>query len=253
METSQDYLASSYDLLYADLVEDIPFWVEESHKCDGKILEVGCGTGRVTIPIAKSKTDITGIDISAAMLEGLTEKSLRSDLEINTHLMDMRKVDLEVFFDLIIIPYRGFQHLLTSKDQEKSLFSIRKRLNKRGRLIINIFPPNIEMFDQSSHIFYETRNVELDGKHQELHIRHRAQIDIETQQIDIDLLMRHQDESIICKEQYFRFTLSYLYQKEAEYLFRNCGYKIIDLYGNYDRGSYQPESSDMIWILEKTE
>ena len=248
-----NHLASAYDLLYADLDEDIPFWIEESHKCNGKILEVGCGTGRVTIPIAKSKSDVTGIDISSVMLKTLEKKSLENNIQINSHMMDMRSIDLNELFDLIIIPYRGFQHLLTIQDQEKALLSMRKRLNTKGRLIISIFPPNIEMFDQNRSVFYDSKTVKLNDNQAELGVRHRAQIDTNAQRIYVDLLMQHHAKGIIFKEQYFEYTLSYLYLKEAEYLFRNCGYEIIDLYGNYDRGPYQSESPDMIWILGKAE
>ena len=63
MKTHLDHLALEYDLLYADLEEDIHFWIEKAHQCNGKILEIGCGTGRITIPIAKSNVYVTGIDI----------------------------------------------------------------------------------------------------------------------------------------------------------------------------------------------
>ena len=252
MKPNHDQWANAYDILNSDVLEDIPFWIEQSQQCDGKVLEVGCGTGRVTIPVAESNLDITGIDISPTMLKKLTEKSLHEQIKIRTQVMDMREINLNDFFDLIIVPYRGFQHMLTTQDQEKSLFSMHKRLTKRGRLIVNIFPPNIDMFDQSTLIYYETKTIKLVEEQQELQVRHRVEIDMETQHIDTSLMLRHKSEGAIIKDQYFDFELRYLYQKEAEYLFKNCGYKIIDLFGDYERNPYRPESADMIWILEKT-
>ena len=252
MKTHLDHLALEYDLLYADLEEDIPFWIEKAHQCNGKILEIGCGTGRITIPIAKSNVYVTGIDISSHMLKILKKKSLQNNVHIDTHLMDMRALDLKELFNLIIVPYRGFQHLLTITDQEQSLISMRKTLNANGHLIINLFPPNIEMFDQNKLISYESKTIANNHKQEKLTIRHRVQVDPETQNVSVDLFTQHQNEGIIFKEQYFEYTLSYLYEKEAEYLFRNCGYQVIDLYGDYNRGPYQSGSADMIWVLEKT-
>ena len=53
-----------YDLKYEDFVEDVPFWLRQVEKYGEPVLELACGTGRITIPIAEKRFDITGLDIS---------------------------------------------------------------------------------------------------------------------------------------------------------------------------------------------
>jgi ubiquinone/menaquinone biosynthesis C-methylase UbiE len=63
-----DRVAEFYDF-ETTLVEDIPFYVEYAKKSGGPVLELGCGTGRALIPIAKAGIEIWGLDISKSMLE----------------------------------------------------------------------------------------------------------------------------------------------------------------------------------------
>ena len=67
--TSYDGWADVYDSIYAYVREDIPFYVQEAARSGGPVLELGCGTGRVTLPIAESGVDIVGLDNSERMLE----------------------------------------------------------------------------------------------------------------------------------------------------------------------------------------
>ncbi|MCD6329120.1 MAG: class I SAM-dependent methyltransferase, partial [Candidatus Cloacimonetes bacterium] len=63
-----------YDAQHVEIVEDIPFYISQAQKADGPILELACGTGRITIPIARQDFDITGLDISEGMLKVAREK-----------------------------------------------------------------------------------------------------------------------------------------------------------------------------------
>ena len=72
-----DDWAEIYDSIYSYVEEDIPFFVEEAINYGGPILELGCGTGRVTIPIAKAGINITGLDISKKCLKRHLLKSKR--------------------------------------------------------------------------------------------------------------------------------------------------------------------------------
>ena len=64
-----------YDLLNADVVADIPFYLEEARRAGGPVLELACGTGRLTIPIAQTGVEVVGLDQSASMLAHLRTKA----------------------------------------------------------------------------------------------------------------------------------------------------------------------------------
>ena len=123
---------------------------------------MGCGTGRVAIPIAQTGVDVVGVDSSQAMLDQAELKADRlgagaGALELVN--ADMRDFSLDITFDLAIIPFRGFLALLTVEDQRRALLNIRKHLNIGGRLVFNIFVPDIQMLLQVGDTPYHLRDV----------------------------------------------------------------------------------------------
>jgi len=134
--------ASSYDaipdfgLLYDSVPlyaarQDVAFYVEEAKAARGTLLEVGCGTGRILLPIARAGIPITGIDGSKQMLERCRAKLQGERVELVQH--DMRDFDLGAKFDLIIAPFRVIQHLATLDDQLRFLETVVRHLAPGGR------------------------------------------------------------------------------------------------------------------------
>ena len=64
-----------YDLKYRDLKEDLPFWLDQVEKYGEPVLELGCGTGRITLPLTEKGIAITGLDISEPMLSLARKKA----------------------------------------------------------------------------------------------------------------------------------------------------------------------------------
>ena len=122
---------------------DVEFYVDEALSARGPVLELGCGTGRVLIPIARAGVSIAGLDSSATMLSYCKAKLAAEPAYVQTKVelfeSDMRAFDLQRKFALITIPFRPFQHLLTVEDQLACLASIRRHLERGGRLILDIF------------------------------------------------------------------------------------------------------------------
>ena len=116
-----DSWADIYDdvhgyLEHVPYLNDIPFWVEEARSSDGAVLELGCGTGRVAIPIAQAGVPVVGLDNSARMLRAARAKAKRLDLSgelLRFVHGDMRTFRLKRKFELAIIPFRSFLFLLS--------------------------------------------------------------------------------------------------------------------------------------------
>ena len=81
--TDQAKWADRYDWLYSWRQADIRFYIEEAQKSGGPILELGCGTGRISIPIAKAGIEVVGIDISKPMLDLARSKAKKAGLKIS--------------------------------------------------------------------------------------------------------------------------------------------------------------------------
>jgi len=153
-------VASSYDaipdfgLLYDSVPlyaarQDVGFYLDEAKAAGGSVLEVGCGTGRILLPIARAGSRITGIDGSKHMLERCRAKltaepaAVQSRVKLAQH--DMRDFNLGEKFALIIAPFRVVQHLTTIDDQLRFLATVARHLAPQGRLSFDVFNPRFDL------------------------------------------------------------------------------------------------------------
>jgi SAM-dependent methyltransferase len=151
--------ASSYDaipdfgLLYDSVPlyaarQDVAFYVDEAKAARGTVLEVGCGTGRILVPIARAGSSITGLDSSRQMIERCRANLAAEPAEVQGRvrlvLSDMRSFDLGATYPLIIAPFRVVQHLTTGDDQLGFLETVARHLAPRGRLVFDVFNPRFD-------------------------------------------------------------------------------------------------------------
>ena len=136
-----DYNAYSaiYDGEYADYTEDVSFYLRWARRYPPRALELGCGTGRVLVPLAKAGIPITGLEKCPAMLE-LCQQKL-AGLEADTHLVegDMVDFDLGQEFGLVYLPFREFMHLSGPNQALECLDCIHRHLLPEGRLVLNLY------------------------------------------------------------------------------------------------------------------
>lgn len=125
---------------------DVKFYVEEAARVDGPILELGCGTGRILIPMARAGSTVVGLDGSEQMLSRCRAnllgepESLRACVAL--HHGDVRSFDIGEKFALVIAPFRVLQHLTTIDDQLRCLDAVARHLAPGGRFIFDVFNPN---------------------------------------------------------------------------------------------------------------
>ena len=113
---------------------DVPFWRTLALKQDGPVLELGCGTGRISIPLAKAGVPLVGIDRSQAMLARARKRITRGRLTSRAHLLrgDIRTLPFRAAtFPLVIAPYGVLQSLLRERDLAATLAAV-ARVLKRG-------------------------------------------------------------------------------------------------------------------------
>jgi SAM-dependent methyltransferase len=134
-----------YDQLFAHVSEDLPFWISQVNQYGDPVLELACGTGRITIALAQAGFDVTGIDNAEGMLREARRKSAEAGVEVEWVKADMRDFDLGRAFSLIILPANTLCHLLNLNDFEACLASVRKHLAPHGRFVIDVFVPQIEL------------------------------------------------------------------------------------------------------------
>jgi ubiquinone/menaquinone biosynthesis C-methylase UbiE len=114
------------------------FYVEEAKRGGGRVLELGCGTGRLTVTIAQNGVEIVGLDMSAPMLAAARSKALAAGLKIEFVEADMRQFHLPGPFSTILIPGNSLLHLLTIAELKDCLGCVRRHLTPDGRLVFDV-------------------------------------------------------------------------------------------------------------------
>jgi ubiquinone/menaquinone biosynthesis C-methylase UbiE len=237
--------ANLYDLDQRDnLVVDIPFYLEYATKQGGNILELGCGTGRVSIELAKAGYDVTGLDISEPMLEiyknKIKELSKNIQRKITLIKGNMANFTIDNKFSLIITPFRAFQALTDDNDIKNSLKCIKSHLDKEGIFIINVFRPYKKM--DESWIYPETIQWERDDERNRTHVikKHRGdKIDTKNQIIYPSFIYEIINKDGILEKYYEHLTLKYYYYEQLMNLLKETGFTILEEYGWYDKSKIE--------------
>lgn len=258
MNDSSDYdlWAEIYDSVYSYVHEDIPFYVEEAIRAGGSILELGCGTGRVAMPIAEAGLDVTGIDFSEAMLKVAQHKVLNlesSSGSVNLVQADMIDFSLDRKFSLVIIPFRGFLSLLSVQDEVDTLLNIKRHLAPGGKLIFNIFVPDFNMLVQESDVPYHFRDVTDHNTGDKFIVWLQNSFDSYSQIMSIRTIIEKLDHSGAVTQKLYRdFQLRYIFRWEIHHLLKMCGYEILGLYGDFERTPFDEASDEMVWVAAPT-
>jgi SAM-dependent methyltransferase len=124
--------------------KDIPFYIARISSPQARILELGCGTGRVLIPLLNHCGFIHGVDISESMVaicQGQLDEQGISPANARVEVADICQLKLEQKFDLIIAPYRVFQNLEADEQIEGFFQTVRWHLAPGGACILNVFRP----------------------------------------------------------------------------------------------------------------
>ncbi len=127
---------------------DVAFYLDQARRRGGgPVLEVGCGTGRVAIPLAEEGIEVVGLDLSGPMLRiaARTRAALPADVARRLTFVqgDMTDFRLDRTFPLIITPSRSFQFMLTPEAQRGALASMRRHLRPDGALVLDLFDPRL--------------------------------------------------------------------------------------------------------------
>jgi SAM-dependent methyltransferase len=137
-----------YTKTYASRLEDVRYYAELAAERGGDVLEYGCGNGRITLPIARLGTPVTGVDLSTEMLGDLRARLRREPDDVRARVRtkrgDMRKARLGRRFPLVICPFNAFLHLYTRLDVERFLARVHDHLAPRGELVFDISIPEPE-------------------------------------------------------------------------------------------------------------
>ena len=240
------YDANIYDGLNTFL-SDLQFykrWLPKNK--DAKILELCCGTGRLTLPIAKDGYDICGVDYTSSMLERAKLKASEAGLEINFIEADMRTLNLQERFDLIFIPFNSIHHLYKNEDLFKAVEGIKRHLKEGGVFLLDCFNPNIQYIVESEKeqkvIAKYTTN---DGR--EVLIKQTMCYENATQinRIKWHYFINGEFHSIQ------NLDMRMFFPQELDSYLERAGFNVIHKFGSFEEEAFTDNSEKQIYVLSR--
>jgi SAM-dependent methyltransferase len=138
-----------YDLMVEALeLVDLPLYLEEARRAQGPVLELACGTGRLTIPIAQEGIEMVGLDQSASMLAHARRKAETARVNLAWVEGDCRQFDLKRKFPLIFMAFNSMQHLHDYGSLTELFAMVRGHLAPGGRFIFDVFNPSLAILNR---------------------------------------------------------------------------------------------------------
>ena len=241
-KTISRFYDSVYDKMRTPI--DREFYLGEIANTDGPILEVGVGTGRIFVEALNRGADVYGIDISENMLEILREK-LPEPEQHRVSLADMRDFGLDKKFKLIIVPFRIFQHLLTPDEQVSALQSIKKHLDTDGKLIFDVFVPNLKRITEVVENKLELSAEYAPGKIVERYLDSMPDNINQIINITFTFKWKENGEEITEKDS---FPFRYYFRYELENLIARSGLSLMKIYGDFNYGELNNSSNGFVVI-----
>jgi 2-polyprenyl-3-methyl-5-hydroxy-6-metoxy-1,4-benzoquinol methylase len=223
----------------------IAFYCELAKSVGGPVLEMACGSGLVTIPIAATGLDVTGIDLTRLMLEHARKKAEEQNLNIRWVEADARSFDLGTSYKFIYLTGNAFQAFLRREDQETLLASVKRHLDPKGIFAFETRNPSGHDLTNQPEEEFDQSYVSVNGHQVSVYFTQRydplAQVMYWTsyRRWNDGTRDHNKETHIAC-----RFT----HPQELEALLHYNGFQVIQQYGNWRKEVLSASSPSIISI-----
>jgi SAM-dependent methyltransferase len=237
--------------LYDLIVQPGPcetFYRDLARERGGKVLELACGTGRLTLPPARDGHPVTAIDSSSAMLKLARKKSRSERLDITFLHADMRSLKVSARFSLVVVGSNSLAHLTTSEDIRACFRCVRRHLGPDGVFAFDIINPDIKALAQAS----PGRRVRIDlgpNPSSAIPIEEETTYDPVAQLRTSHWHLR--DSSIPAPAALAPLVLRLIYPQELPLLLETEGLTLISRFGDFARNPLTRESLNQVCIARR--
>jgi SAM-dependent methyltransferase len=240
--------ARYYDEVYAllrDASGDIGFYRSLARETGGPVLELGCGSGRVLLPIARDGFACTGLDSSRAMLDALARKNPPAHVRLLEGRMEAFDLGADRF-SLIYSAFRAFQHLLTVEEQLSCLAAVRRHLAPGGLFAFDVFAPVLQRIAILSEPEAEDCRFWKDGEEVVRFVA--VERDPAAQRMDLTFRYERRRPGAPAESEIVPTRMRYFFRYELEHLLARAGFSRIQVFGDFDRRPYDSFSRESVIV-----
>jgi SAM-dependent methyltransferase len=254
MAENFDLFARFYDLDHGTFTEDLSFYLGFAQRTGSPVLDAGCGTGRVLLPLARAGYAVTGLDVSPAMLACARARLAAEPAALARATLveaDVRAFALDTRFALAFMALNTFLHLVTLEDQRAALRRLHAHLQSGGLLLLDLFNPLASQLAVSEgQLLHEwTRTDPATGRTVLKFMTHHS--DFATHVVHATFLYDEVDAEGVVRRTVAPFRLRFIARPEIELLLAEAGFALEALYGTYDLGPYVHDSPRLLVVARR--
>ena len=234
--------AERYDLVEGAYATGnfLAFYRRQIARYGEPVLELACGSGRLTIPLAEAGIQITGLDISEEMLNLATLKASKRGVKIAVVRRDIRSFNLGQEFKFIFIPAQSLTHLHERKEIEDCFSCVRQHLAEDGRFLIELFNPSVKLLARESDHRYRIGEYKDSYRgDSRVFVTEEVRYDAATQINHIQWFFQKDGDE---KETVLSFEMRQFFPQEIDDLLWYNGYLVEHKYGSYDEREFSRDS-----------
>lgn len=253
-KVTMDYVAWAewYDIFYAAADPgDLEFYHGLCRASGGPVLEIGVGTGRIALPLAREGMEIVGIDLFEPMLQVARQNALDvAPLKGSLRLIqaDMRDFDLKRQFPVVIIPARTLLLAIIEEEQFHTMCSAAKHLAPGGTMAFNLFYPDPEMLADNPDEEFLLEVVEKpDGGRYVLTAKNRFDLDSQLNH-GVQIAEELDPKGELIRRQELEVVVRYLYPEQVIALCDRVGLEVVEMWGDFEGADLNADSDEIVVI-----
>jgi SAM-dependent methyltransferase len=247
-------LARLYDAFTFET--DLPLYLELAATHGGRVLELGCGSGRVLVPLARAGHRVVGLDASPHMLALARTKlaQVHPDVSDQVRLVegDMCDFDLAETFDLAIVAAKSFNYLLERADQARALAAVAAHLRPGGRLALDLLNPRLDWLSAAPGSLHQdlveyAPTLAATVARTEAVVRTDLVDQVRVTRSGYDVVAN--DGTV--KKRFVEWSYRFAYRFEAEHLLERAGFAVEAVLGGYAREPLTSTSPTMLFLARR--
>lgn len=233
------------------IVDELPILLRLAGEAGGPILDLACGTGRTTLPMAGAGFEVVGVDMSEPMLARAREKAREQGLAIAFHLQDCSRLELPLTARMVTMTGHAFQEFLSNAAQDELLHSVSRHLAPGGVVVFDTrFPSRDNLQKPEGEQPWQTVTDERGWTVAASVI---WSYDAVSQVQDYVFIDRISNGAGAAEETRSLGRLRYTWPREMERLLDMHGFDLDTIYGEWDGAPLAADSYDMVVVARKRE
>jgi SAM-dependent methyltransferase len=239
-----------YDLTYKRRRHDVRFYTQLAARTRGPVLELGAGTGRVALEVARGGSEIVAVEPVPAMLRHALGKAdklpQRARQLLTLRAGDIRTLRLRRKFPLVIAPFNVFMHLYTQRDLERALKTVLLHLAPRGRFVFDVSMPDLRAMVRTPGKMYRGPTVVMPGSGQRYDYFEAFEYDALRQVQLVSMVFQNQSE--LADLRILPLSQRQFFPEELLSLLHHNGFRVEQRWGDFAEAPLDNDSESQVLV-----